>query len=258
MKRNSLEVFLEKINSGKTVIGTCITLTDVSVTEAAVAARYDFCWIDMEHGNIDRNDVAAHIIALTGTDCAPIVRVPWNEHGLIKSVIDLAPAGILVPMVNTPEEAARVVSSCRYPPVGMRSCGFRRATGYGMEPLEPYLLHSQSDPLVLVQIEHRQAVQNLDDILSVPGLDGICIGPYDLSASVNKYGKFDDPEVSSLIDTICEKTLKSGKLLGAYGDSNFIRWRQRGIQWMTITNDIYAMVEAYRTKLLDAKSAFEK
>ena len=258
MKKNNLETFLAKIRSGNIAIGVCISLTDLSVTEAAADAGYDFCWIDMEHGNLDRNEVMQHIVTLTGSGCAPIVRVSWNEHGLIKSVIDLAPAGILVPMVNTAEEAAKVVSACRYPPLGTRSCGFRRATGYGAFPVEPYMELSEHDPLVIVQIEHKSAVRNLDEILAVPGVDSICIGPYDLSASCGKPGEFNAPEVADMYDEICEKTLKAGKILGAYGCSDFALWKKRSVQWLSITNDIYALADAYKMLLNQANTILNK
>ena len=112
-------------------------------------------------------------MACRGTDCAPLVRVAWNDYAIIKPVLDLAPAGIIVPMVNSAEAAAEVVNSCKYPPRGNRGCGVRRANRYGSMPLDEYFAKSDSDPMIIIQIEHIDAVKNLDEIQKVPGIDSI-------------------------------------------------------------------------------------
>ncbi len=253
MKLNNLEIFLEKMKSGKTAFGTCITFHDSSMTELAADAGFDFCWIDWEHGVMSQPDIMHHIMALKGTSCAPLVRVPWNEHGVIKKVIDLAPAGIIVPMVNTAEDAATAVSACRYPEAGTRGCGFRRAIHFGADSVEEYLEVSRKEPLVIVQIEHYEAVKNLESILSVPGVGSICIGPYDLSASVGKAGRLRDPEVVALIDEICGKTREAGVLLGAFG-SDLPFWKSRGVNWLSTGNDSDALFRSYRAILASANA----
>ena len=246
MLLNNLEKFEAKIKSGKLLRGACITLSDPTVTELAADAGFDFCWIDMEHGVMTDCDLMKHIMALRGTNCAPIVRVAANTHTHIKRVIDLVPAGVIAPMVNTVEDAERLVDACRYPmDGGSRGCGMRRANAYGLWPTDEYFKQSQNDPWIIPQIEHIDAVRNLDSILKVKGISSICIGPYDLSASMGKPGKFDDPEVKSAIDEICSKTLKSGVVLGAYGE-DIPLWKSRGVQWLSVTNDIFALAKKYR------------
>jgi len=135
---SNYDKFTARIRSGKISIGLVITLNDLTVSELAGEAGYDFTWIDMEHAPLTIESVMQHIIALKGTDCAPLVRVPWNKAEVIKPVLDLAPAGIIIPMVNSAEEARAAVQACRYPLTGIRGCGVRRATRYGQIPFDEY------------------------------------------------------------------------------------------------------------------------
>ena len=192
-------------------------------------------------------------MALRGTDCAPIVRVAANTHTHIKRVIDLVPAGVIAPMINSKEEAEAMVDACRFPmDGGNRGCGFRRANAFGLRSTEDFFKASKTDPWVIPQIEHIDAVRNLDAILKVKGIASICIGPYDLSASMGKPGQFNDPEVKSVIDEICEKTLKAGIVLGAYGEDVSL-WKSRGVQWLSLTNDIFALAKKYKEIISKAK-----
>ncbi len=234
MKINNLEQFLATTRK-RTARGIVITLSDPAVSELAADAGYDFTWIDAEHAPFTIQEIHHHILAHRGTNCAPFVRVPWAEHGIIKPILDLAPAGVIIPMVNTPELAEAAVAACRYPPRGNRGCGVRRAVHYGSKPFADYLVESQHDPLVIVQIEHIDAVRNLDAILKVPGIGSVCIGPSDLSATMGKLGVADN-EVELVIDEICRKTLAAGVMLGAFGVP-LARWQQRGVHWSAITSD---------------------
>ena len=166
MQINNFEKFIAKINSGKCASGMVITLNDPAVSELAGDAGFDFTWIDMEHSPMTIKDVADHVMALRGTNCAPLVRVTGNSTALIKPVVDLAPAGIIIPMVKTADELESAVADCRYPPEGTRGCGLRRAIHYGAKSTETYFAESEREPLIIAQIEHIDAVRNLDEILS--------------------------------------------------------------------------------------------
>lgn len=234
-------------------LGTCISFHDASVSEIAADSGFDFCWIDMEHGVMNDTDLMYHIMALRGTGCAAFVRVADNSHTRIKKVIDLAPAGIIVPMVNSAEDAERMVSACRYPmDGGSRGFGPRRATGYGSMSTPEFLEISKSEPWIIPQIEHIEAVKNLDEILSVKGIDSICIGPFDLSCSMGKPGMLDDPEVKSVLDEICRKTRERGIVVGAYGGAAYQTWKARGANWISITDDEGALARNYRAMLAEA------
>ncbi len=248
MEINNLEKFKSKMLSGKTCIGTVITLTDPSVSELAGDVGFDFTWIDGEHSPNNITSIMGHIMALRGTDCAPLVRVPWNEQGVIKPILDLAPAGVIIPMVNSADEAEAAVAACRYPSRGRRSCSPRRGWKYGAYNLFDYLKASQNDPMVIVQIEHIDAVKNLDEILRVPGVDSICIGPYDLSGSMGIMHQMDNPEINRILEEICVKTLKAGVLLGMAATSYF-PWEKHGVNWVAMTSDWGAMVAHYSNVL---------
>jgi 2-dehydro-3-deoxyglucarate aldolase/4-hydroxy-2-oxoheptanedioate aldolase len=235
MKLNNLEKFKEKLGN-ELCLGMVITLTDHTVSEAAGDAGFDFTWIDMEHAALNIETVMAHVMAIRGTGCAPFVRVPVNEPWVIKTVLDIAPAGVIIPMVNTVEEAAAAVAACRYPPTGIRGCGVRRATRYGALPFDQYLKISETEPMVIIQIEHIEAVRNLDEILKIPGIDSICVGPCDLSGSMGKLNQLDDPEVNQVIDEVCRKTLDAGLMLGTAGLSQE-SCLKRGIQWVAVAGD---------------------
>ena len=214
-----------------------VTLTDSIVIEAAGEAGFDFVWIDAEHGAFSPETISRHIGAARAFDCAPFVRVQWNEWGVIKPILDMAPAGVIVPMVNTAEDAVAAVSSCRYPPQGNRGCGPRRGNRFGMQNFDEYLLDSQRDPLIILQIEHIDAVKNLDEILTVPGIDSICIGPSDLSGSMGKFCCFEDPEVIQVLDEVAGKVKKSGLLLGT-ADWLSPRWKARQVDWIACSTDV--------------------
>lgn len=247
MRYNNLEKFLTSIKNGKLCTGCCITFTDPAVTEIAAEAGFDFCWIDGEHGILDRNTAFMHIMALKGTSCAPFYRVPACDHTEIKKVIDLAPAGIIVPMIMNEEDARYAVAACRYPTAGTRGCGMRRGHCYGTVPMEDFQRNSLNDPLVILQIEHIEAVRNLDRILKVPGIGSILIGPYDLSFSMGHPGDFSDPDVISALDEICLKTRQAGILLGAYAETDLSKWiRSRKIQYLGCINDTGALMSGFR------------
>lgn len=248
MEINNLEKFMKKARSGTPAAGMVITLNDPAVSELAADAGYDFTWLDMEHSPLTLTDAANHIMALRGTGCAPLVRVPWNEPGIIKPVIDLAPAGIILPMIRTADELRAAVSACRYPPEGTRGCGLRRAVHYGAKPTAQYFAESASEPLIIAQIEHIDSVRNLDEILAVKHLGSICIGPYDLSGSMGKFAQPNDPEVGRVIDEICAKAHKAGILVGAFAEKPEL-WRHRQLNWAALTSDYAAVFSLSQQKI---------
>ena len=229
----------DNLKTGRTSVGCVVTMSDLVVSELAGDCGMDFVWIDAEHAPHTIQDVQRHLIALRGTGCAGLVRVRACEPMLIKPYLDLAPDGIIVPMVNTPELAEAAVAACRYPPsrdalrrtgpVGIRGCGVRRATRYGAEDFFDYVKTSEHWPLVICQIEHIDAVKNLDKILGSMGI----------------LNQMDDPELNKVIDEVAAKIKKAGKWLGtAAGD--FPRWKARGVDWFAGTSDWGAMAAGFR------------
>lgn len=255
MNINNLEGFLEKIKSGKMPLGIALTFTDPAVTELACASGLDFVWIDGEHGEFSRENAMLHLMAVRGTGVASLYRVPCCDHTEIKRVIDFAPAGIIVPMVLTAEDAARAVSACRYPiHGGDRGVGVRRAIGYGAGDINAYFEAAKHEPLVIIQLEHIEAARNLDAILAVPGIDAIIVGPYDFSMSMNKPGQFHDPEFTATIDACCAKIRAKGLMLGCYAEGDFDLWKRRGVQFMAIKNDTSAMMDGIHAMIEKARA----
>ena len=251
MDINHLERFKSTVAAGKTAVGAVVTLDDLAVSECAGDCGLDFVWIDAEHAPHTLTTIKGHVTACRGTGCAPFVRVAKNDVGILKPVLDLAPAGVIIPMVDSAEEAAYAVAACRYPRTGVRGCGVRRAIRYGKDDLFDYFARSEAEPLVIVQIEHVDAVKNLDAILKVPGIDSICVGPCDLSGSMGCLCKMEDPELNKVIDEICEKTKKAGLLLGTAGGP-FAAWKHRKLDWIALGSDWGAMAQGFRNMLKEA------
>ena len=183
--------------------GTILSLPVPQAAEIMADAGFEWVLIDMEHSSLGLGEVH-NIINAAGDRLLKIVRVPGNDEIWIKRIIDLGCDGILVPMVNTREAAEAAVSSSLYPPAGRRSVGLSRAHRYG-PGFGEYVAGANSKLIVMIQIEHIDAVRNLDDILSVNGISAIFIGPYDLSASMGLTGQTGHPEVVAAIDTVKSK-----------------------------------------------------
>src|SRR5579872_2601674 len=206
--------FLSILRAGGVCLGAGISFTDPTVTEA-LSSVVDFLWIDMEHSPLSIEAVQAHVMAAKGSRATPLVRVAWNDPVLIKTVLDVGAAGIIIPMVRTADEARRAVAACKYPPEGIRGFGPRRPTDYGRRGGPEYCRAANADVIVIPQIEHIDAVRNLDEIIKVPGITSLLIGPQDLAGSMGHMGEPQHPEVWAAIDTIIEKARRAKMFVGA-------------------------------------------
>ena len=184
----------QKIQNRELTIGSWITIGNPIIAEIMAQAGFEWLTIDMEHSAITL-DIAQDLIRVIGCyNVEPLVRVGFNDPTVIKRVMDAGAKGVIVPMVNSKEDAENAVSAVKYPPVGFRGVGLARAQKYGAD-FEGYKKWNQNDSIVIVQIEHINAVNNFEEIMNVEGVDGFIIGPYDLSASLGFPGKFDHPDV---------------------------------------------------------------
>jgi 2-keto-3-deoxy-L-rhamnonate aldolase RhmA len=190
-----------KIHSKTATIGSWITLGNSAVAEIMARAGFDWLVIDLEHSAISIETACDLIRVIDLCGVAPLVRLTSNDENQIKRVMDAGAYGIVVPMVNSASEARRAVAATRYPPTGSRGVGLARAQGYGVT-FQDYLEWQSDNPVVIVQIEHRDAIPNLKEILAIPGVDGFIVGPYDLSCSLNCPGRFDDPAVLAAMKSI--------------------------------------------------------
>ena len=203
----------EKLKNRELTIGSWITIGHAVVTEIMAKAGYDWLTVDMEHSaiTIDIAQDLIRVIELCGV--VPLVRVGENDPDLIKRVMDAGAHGVIVPMVNSKVDAEKAVASVQYPPIGFRGVGLARAQKYGTD-FEEYKKWNEQESIVIVQVEHIKAVENLEDILSVEGVDGFIIGPYDLSGSLGVPGQFDHPEMLKALNRVKDVSAKMNALSG--------------------------------------------
>jgi 2-keto-3-deoxy-L-rhamnonate aldolase RhmA len=238
--------FKDKIRSGQVCIGTSVSCTDATITEAMCGVS-DFVWIDMEHNALSLATVQAHIMATKGSDVASLVRVRSNDAVLIKPVLDIGADGVIVPLVRTADDVRRAVAACRYPPDGIRGYGPRRPSGYGRLGGPEFCRLANETIIVVVQIEDIEAVRNLDEILAVPGLTSILVGPNDLAGSMGLMGQPEHPEVLRAMETIVAKTRQTNVFASVAiggGPAALAAWVKRGVQWISVGGDIGLMLSA--------------
>lgn len=203
----------ESLRKNQLTIGSWITLGHPAIAEIMAQAGFDWLTIDMEHSAIDLGEAQALIQVIHLAGCTPLVRVGDNSPYLIKRVMDAGAHGVIVPMVNSRAEAISAVEAVKYPPTGKRGVGLGRAQGYGLS-FEKYKKWVEEESVVIAQIEHIKAVRNLEDILSVKGIDGFIVGPYDLSGSLGIPGQFDNPKVKSALAKVITVAKKMKKTAG--------------------------------------------
>ena len=214
LSNKDLPVTLKKMeNEGGVSIGSWITMAHPAIAEIMAKAGNDWLVVDMEHSSIDISAAENIIRVIQLCGLPALVRVGENNANLIKRVMDCGASGVVVPMVNTKEDAIRAVQAVKYPPYGTRGVGLARAQGYGTI-FEEYRQWVANESSVIVQIEHIQAVENIEDILSVDGIDGFIIGPYDLSASLGVPGQFDHPQMIDALNRINSTIDKTTKYKG--------------------------------------------
>ncbi len=194
-------------------IGSWITLNHPSIAEIMADSGFDWLCIDMEHSVIDYYDAQQLISTIQGKGIKAYVRVGENNTRIIKRILDAGADGVIVPMVNNKEDAIKAINSVKYPPKGKRGVGLARAQKYGFG-FDEYKNIFSNEIKLIVQIEHFEAINNLEEILSLDGIDGSIIGPYDLSGSYGKPGKLNDPEVINAITKYMKVAKKYNKLIG--------------------------------------------
>jgi 2-keto-3-deoxy-L-rhamnonate aldolase RhmA len=207
--------FRARLKRGERLLGTMVTLASAASAEVLASVGFDWLFVDGEHGALETRELAS-ILQAVGDKTACIVRVPEAAEVPIKKALDLGAHGIIVPQVNTAQQAADVVRWSRYAPEGERGVGLARAHGYGLKFRE-YLSAANREIAVIVQAEHARAVENIDAIVRVPGVDAVLLGPYDLAASLGKMGQIDDPAVSKAIGRVTDACRAVNMPLGYFG-----------------------------------------
>jgi len=233
-------ILLNKISKGKTVFGTWITMAYPEIVEALSLLPFDWFVFDMEHAPLDVRDVEFLLMAIKRNDIVPIVRVPWNDFVIVKRVLDIGSKGVLFPQISSKEEVELAIRSIRYPPKGIRGVGSRRCIMYGLEDVKEYFRKANDDIIVIVQIETLSAINNLEQIVSLEGIHGVFVGPYDLSAQLGIFGEFSNPKYIETIKRIAETAKRYNKMAGihTFSAEDALEKIDMGFNFIAISSDI--------------------
>ena len=243
---NFIDRFRAKLKAKELCLGTGITLNDPLVIEA-LAPSLDFFWVDLEHNLIGIEALLGHLVAARATGTPALVRVPGSDPLFTKRVLDSGAEGIIFPQVRTAEEVRKMVSCCRYTPLGNRGWGPRRPSEYGRREQAQIVREANEGLFVAAQIENTQAVAELDEIVAIEGLDALAVGPYDLSASLGVLGQIEHPSVLEAIERIIAAAHGAGLSVG-FGDEavaeSSIRWAKMGADWIQCGCDFAYLIKS--------------
>jgi len=245
---NGLKRDLER--SGAPLLGSWLMTAAAAPAEAMGHCGFDFLVLDMEHVPVDLALLTELLRAIGNTGAAPLVRLPWNDRVTIKRVLDAGAATIMLPFVETADEAADAVRWAKYPPDGQRGvAAVHRASRYGAAA--DYLHRANEETCVIVQLETPQAVSRLAEIAAVPGIDGIFVGPGDLAAAMGHIGQANHPEVQSAVCAAAEEAARVGVPAGIVGPNpeTVSRYIDYGFTFVAVASDMALMTGAARSAL---------
>jgi 4-hydroxy-2-oxoheptanedioate aldolase len=241
-----LDTFKKKISAGEVVFGPFMKTTDPAFVEIAGYAGFDFVILDMEHGPVSYENLQNLIRGAIIAGTVPIVRTSDSNANSISKALDLGAMGVQIPQVQSAYEAKSCITASKFFPLGERgSCRFVRAADYSSVPSEDYFTMA-NNTLVILQLEGKKAIDNLNEILEVKGIDIIFIGPYDLSQSMGFPGQVDHPEVANAMKKIVDSARKRDIVLGTFTDTieSAKRWKAAGIQYISYSVDVGIFTEA--------------
>jgi 4-hydroxy-2-oxoheptanedioate aldolase len=252
MRKNQIR---ELMAGGGNVVNGWLAIPSSYSAEVMAHQGFDSVTIDLQHGPVDFPSAVAMMQAISTTNATPMARVPWLDAAIIMKMLDAGAYGLICPMINNKEEAERFVSFGRYPPMGTRSMGPNRAVQYGGAD---YWQHANQEVLLLAMIETREGLKNLDEILSVPGLSGVYVGPSDLSMGLLGHSPTLDPSDKTVIDAIVEiakKTRAKGLVAGVHTDGSATALKRfgHGYNFGTLLNDARLMAMAAAQAVREVK-----
>ena len=244
MKKNNLKKALQ---DGKVALGPFLKFTDPAVVEIMGFAGFDFVIIDGEHGPISIESAQNIIRTAETANITSVIRVSNNEESLILRALDIGAQGIEIPQINSESDAIRAVKSVKYSPQGERGiCRYVRAANYSSMDKFKYFKYANEETMIIAHIEGVDGINNLDEILSVPGIDVIFIGPYDLSQSLGIPGEVNNPLVTEKMKEVILKCKKSKVAVGTFADDveTAKSWISLGVQYMAFSVDVGILYEA--------------
>ncbi len=249
---SQIKSFAHRLRSGETLIGTLLSLNSPEIAETLAGLGYDWLFIDAEHGAFLPEDAQTMLQAAAPCPCA--IRIPAADEIWVNKALDIGAAAIIVPQVNSAEEAKNILNWAKYSPQGKRGVGIGRAHKYGIE-FEETIANANEETAVILQAESEQAVENIDEILKVKGIDAILIGPSDLSASLGKIGQVTAPEVVNAINHIHEACQKANVQTGIFGVSAEAvqTYMKSGFNLITVGVDTLFLISSASQTLKDLR-----
>ncbi len=251
----------EKILQKQKTIGTHINLCDPAVSKIAGCAGYDFVWVDLEHSGISYQTLLTHIFALRSTGTPVIVRVPQDDVTAAKKVLEMGVDGIIFPMIRSAAQARACIQSTLYPPQGNRGFGPMNAIDYGFKDVADYVHNDHNRLCRFIQIEHKDAIADLDAILQLPYIDGYIFGANDLSGSYGRLGDVFCPEITDVIGQTTQRLHAAGKYAGlSTGDireSTLRHWHSLGVDMLSAGADYDFLREGYRANAQTLSKIFK-
>lgn len=237
----------ERLSENHTTFGSWITISHPVIAEFLSTLQFDWFVFDQEHSPLDVDTTQVMIQAIADESITPLARVAWNDQVRIKKALDIGAEGLIIPMVNSAADAEQAVRACRYPPEGIRGCGPSRALV--MDP--EYLKTANEETLVIIQIESEEAVENVESILTVEGVDAFFLGPVDLSYSFGLRGDLSDSRLQKAIDHVFEVGSRHGLPGGIWqGAGKTIPERvSQGWRMIAVGYDAQYLLEGARTAL---------
>ena len=240
------KILKKLLKSNTLTVGSWVTIGHPSIIEILSNAGFDWLTIDMEHNSIDPSMMQTLIRTIQSKDIAALVRVSKNEEVVIKHALDAGADGIIVPMINNKKDAKKAIEFAKYPPFGKRGVGLSRAQNYGVD-FNDYKKWVNESLVVIAQIEHIEAVKNIDEIISTKGIDAIIVGPYDLSGSLGFPGEFEREDVQKALSIIKKTCLKANFPLGFHvvaPNAELVNSKIReGYSFIAFSTDFYFMSE---------------
>ena len=240
-----------RFQAGETSYGLWITMESPVVAEIAVTLGLDWVCVDMEHGHLDYGNVMGHIRALRNSETSVVVRVSETQQSSVKRVLDMGAHGVLLPLVRGPEDVELGFHYGRYPPRGVRGVGGERAVSWGLG-LQEYVSYADRETLIIPIIETREAVDRIDEILAVPGLEAIFFGPADLSASQGYLGQWEGPGVAEQILSVRAKAAARGIGAGVMTTDveDGLRRRDQGFSLIGLGSDAALLIRSVNASML--------
>tara|TARA_R100001143_G_scaffold63461_1_gene70685 strand:- start:3942 stop:4727 length:786 start_codon:yes stop_codon:yes gene_type:complete len=248
MPQNS---FKQALQSGSQQYGLWLGLCNALSAELCGHCGYDWLLIDAEHAPNDLNSIHTQLLAIENTPSHAVIRLVDDNPALIKQVLDLGAQSLLIPMVETADQASALVSAVHYPPAGTRGVGTALARAARWNQVDNYMQQADAEVCLLIQIESVTALENLDDILAVEGIDGVFIGPADLAGSMGHLGNSAHPEVVSAVESAIARIRASGKAAGTLvADPTLARqYENKGVQFLALAVDTLLLAKGAKLTL---------